>query len=499
MAQQNDWRWCLKCQGMFFSEGGGGACPAGGAHDPSQSGRYTILFGDGIPGAQDGWRWCSQCAGFFFGLNPDPGACPVGPGHKHDGSQSGHYALLFGDDVPGTQPGWRWCRKCQGLFFGQNPDLGACPAGDKHDPSQSGHYAVNFQPTLFYTLRWDQFQVLETRAGQNDTDVAAFSLKLGDRSFMLTKQMGDVDEGNYDVGFDFPTVGIDDPKTVFTLNHSIVNAGHNGGQVEMLLRQSLDEALKDLAKGSAFEGVPIDAAILAVNTVLAAAFAGCDGTVAADSLSVLRSDFDPLIPANGRVVTHTKDYPGSNSPDLCGDNSDYKVTLTLVRTQEGDVNHPDPNKAFIILSRSSGLVLDVPGASNVVGTPIQQYPDNGGENQHWQLIPVDGGFFQVRSRSSGLILDVEHSSGDDHARIIQWTDNGGHNQHWEFVPVDVPPPDLPFPVLGGGMTFYKLRCRLSGKVLDVPGRSADPGTQLQQYADNGANNQLWQLISVGDI
>jgi hypothetical protein len=263
------------------------------------------------------------------------GACPAGgvPSTiKHDPSQSPHYALLFGDDVPGTQPGWRWCRKCQGLFFGQNPDLGDCPAGDKHDPSQSGLYAVNFQPTLFYTLRFDQFQCLETRAGQNDTDVVAFSLKLGDRSFMFTKQMGDVDEGNYDLGFDFPAVGIDDPKTVFTLTHSIVNAGHNGDMVEKILQQSLDGALTDLAKGSAFEGVPADAAILAVNTVLTAAFAGCDGTVAADSLSVLRSDFDPLIPANGRVVTHTKDYPGSPSERFCGDDSDYKVTLTLVRT-----------------------------------------------------------------------------------------------------------------------------------------------------------------------
>jgi len=112
---------------------------------------------------------------------------------------------------------------------------------------------------------------------------------------------------------------------------------------------------------------------------------------------------------------------------------------------------------------------------------------------------VDGGYFQVRSRSSGLVLDVEHSSGDDHARILQWPDNGGENQHWEFVPVDVPPPDLPFPVLGGGMRFYKLRSRASGKVLDVPGRSADPGALLQQYSDNGGNNQLWQLISVGGV
>jgi hypothetical protein len=114
---------------------------------------------------------------------------------------------------------------------------------------------------------------------------------------------------------------------------------------------------------------------------------------------------------------------------------------------------------------------------------------------------VDGGWFQVRSRSSGLILEVEHSSGDDGARIIQSPDNGGHNQHWDFVPVDGSSPDLPFPVLGEVMRFYKLRSRSSGKVMDVTGRSADPGTLIQQAGENNGapNNQLWQLISVGDI
>jgi hypothetical protein len=29
----------------------------------------------------------------------------------------------------GKQAGWRWCRKCQGLVFGQNPTNGRCPSG----------------------------------------------------------------------------------------------------------------------------------------------------------------------------------------------------------------------------------------------------------------------------------------------------------------------------------------------------------------------------------
>jgi hypothetical protein len=131
--------------------------------------------------------------------------------------------------------------------------------------------------------------------------------------------------------------------------------------------------------------------------------------------------------------------------------------------------------------------------------PLQQAPDTGGLNQHWQLIPVDGGFFKVRSLSSGLILDVRGASHDDHAMIQQLRDLGGQNQQWQFVAVQVPPPDLPFPVLPGGGLFFKIRSRLSGKVMDVPGRSADPGIKIQQSSDSGGNNQIWQLISVGEI
>jgi hypothetical protein len=41
-----------------------------------------------------------------------------------------------------TQENWRWCKKCQGLFFAGNPTLGVCPAGRTHDQSESGNYAL---------------------------------------------------------------------------------------------------------------------------------------------------------------------------------------------------------------------------------------------------------------------------------------------------------------------------------------------------------------------
>ena len=176
------------------------------------------------------------------------------------------------------------------------------------------------------------------------------------------------------------------------------------------------------------------------------------------------------------------------------------MTLTLIRTEADGIHKPDPTKAFIILSRSSGLVLEVPGASNSEQTKIQQSSDNGGQHQHWQFIPVDSGFFKVRSLSSGLVLEVAGASHDDHAPIQQSHDNGGQHQHWQFIPVTVPPTDLPFPVLPASGQFFKIRSRLSGKVLDVPGRSADPQTVIQQFSDSGGNGHgnLEVIARVGD-
>jgi hypothetical protein len=81
----------------------------------------------GQPG-QSNWRWCSKCQGLFFAGNPTLGVCPAGGAHTDVGSDN--YVL---PDSASGQPGqsnWRWCSKCQGLFFAGNPTLGVCPVPD---------------------------------------------------------------------------------------------------------------------------------------------------------------------------------------------------------------------------------------------------------------------------------------------------------------------------------------------------------------------------------
>lgn len=61
------------------------------------------------------------------------------------------------------------------------------------------------------------------------------------------------------------------------------------------------------------------------------------------------------------------------------------------------------------------------------------------------------------NRGSGTALDVYNLSTADGARITQSTRNDGAQQQWQFV--------------DSGDGYYRIKSRLSGKVLDVSGYS----------------------------
>jgi hypothetical protein len=144
---QKGWRWCKKCEGMWFADGGEkrpGRCPAGQAHDTDGSGSYILTLNDDNAAGQQGWRWCKKCEGLWFadGGEKRPGQCPAGGGHDTDGS--GSYVLVLDDDNAAGQQGWRWCKKCEGLWFADGGEKrpGKCPAGETHTADGSGRYTL---------------------------------------------------------------------------------------------------------------------------------------------------------------------------------------------------------------------------------------------------------------------------------------------------------------------------------------------------------------------
>ena len=366
-----------------------------------------------------------------------------------------------------------------------------------------------------YTFRLDQFQILNPRSGGvfggTDTDYVSLTLKVGDRLFgTLVKSMGDVQQGWHPVGLEFANVSIDDARAPVCLNFLIANAGNAGNLIEGRLAAAGDDLT-----GAAFQGeilgatLPPEAALLVVagvqsfDLLLSALVADCDGVVASAQVEASRDDFDKQFALGVHSITRTVTFPGTLSPQGCGGASLYRVTMTFLQTGDPPVLGPDPDSTFVIMNRSSGLVLDVPGVSRNPGVQIQQFPENGGDNQKWRLVPVPGlnnyWITRIQSVSSGMILDVEHASNDNHARVLQWPDNAGRNQEWEFALVanggDVNEGFLPLPI-GPKTAFFKIRNRNSGKVLDVPAASADANTLIQQFDDNNGFNQHWQLICV---
>jgi hypothetical protein len=90
---------------------------------------------------QNKWRRCRKCQGLFFAPNEEIGKCPAGG--KHDGRISEHYFLAYDDPNAAGQSDWRLCKKCQVLFFAPNLKKSICPAdGRNHDKSGSGNYTV---------------------------------------------------------------------------------------------------------------------------------------------------------------------------------------------------------------------------------------------------------------------------------------------------------------------------------------------------------------------
>jgi hypothetical protein len=142
---QPGWRWCSRCQGMFFSGNNtSGRCPANTAgHDPSGSGGYSIDLEQSDASGQHNWRWCRKCQGLFFNGHASGGRCPTG--QAHDPGASGDYILHDSSSGLSGQNQWRWCRKCEGMFFAGGGTTGVCPAGSSHDGRDSGDYLLQFE------------------------------------------------------------------------------------------------------------------------------------------------------------------------------------------------------------------------------------------------------------------------------------------------------------------------------------------------------------------
>ena len=116
----------------------------------------------------------------------------------------------------------------------------------------------------------------------------------------------------------------------------------------------------------------------------------------------------------------------------------------------------------------SGRCVDVPGATQTLGTQVQLWDCIGGTNQQWT---ATAGELRVYG---GDCLDAYGMGTSPGTKVVIWSCNGQTNQQWRLN-------------ADGTITGVQ-----SGLCLDATGAGTANGTLLELWTCNGQSNQKWQ-------
>jgi hypothetical protein len=141
----------------------------------------------------------------------------------------------------------------------------------------------------------------------------------------------------------------------------------------------------------------------------------------------------------------------------------------------------DAGTAYLLTSRTSGLLLDNAGSSTTA--PVTQLPSSeGSTNQQWLLQDVGNSQYMLINRTSGMALDDGGTTADG-SLVTQYDASSSNvNQRWSIID------------LGNG--FFQLINAASGKALDNSGATSAGGSVWQWDADASNSNQMWSFTPV---
>lgn len=113
-----------------------------------------------------GFRWCSRCQSLWFIDGGNNGHCPVTHlwDHSHYQNGSGPYVMRRSVESGRGQVGWHWCLNCKMVYYSGNGELGwgRCP----NDPSGLGVHQQGDQEIAPDRLSYVSFRA-ETELSNN--------------------------------------------------------------------------------------------------------------------------------------------------------------------------------------------------------------------------------------------------------------------------------------------------------------------------------------------
>lgn len=107
------------------------------------------------------------------------------------------------------------------------------------------------------------------------------------------------------------------------------------------------------------------------------------------------------------------------------------------------------------------------------------------DSQRWRFIPAGDGYYYILSKKSGLFLEVSNQSRNRQAIIWQNRASESSYQQWKLV--------------NAGEGYYFIRSKGSGLYLDVRGGSKNDGATIWQFELNRTDAQRWRLIDAGKV
>ena len=146
---QPGWKQCRRCFSLFYAgkDERAGACIGGTDHLATWLSEFEVAFAGHAMKGQENWRWCSKCFVLFFNGHLQKGFCPVDSGwHNPTGNENNYELQHTTDPQFENSYGWRWCNKCEQLFFCPFQEcVTSCPAGGRHSREGSGFYFVQWR------------------------------------------------------------------------------------------------------------------------------------------------------------------------------------------------------------------------------------------------------------------------------------------------------------------------------------------------------------------
>ncbi len=220
------------------------------------------------------------------------------------------------------------------------------PIDDTDGPSifPPGPAATAVTTSAAFIFRIENIQIHHTRSRHEDTLFTSAGVRVGGASYpVMTKQMGDSNDGIHEVGIEFGPITIpNDANVPVNFTFEVMNNGHDKDVAEKLKQRIVEmhqkliiDASRSLTDGAFGLEVPSELTLIAGNPLVdwflrSVILVNCDGICAADQISM---SADQMFEAtkSASTIRRTIRYKGYNSPTGCGPNSDYSVTWSISR------------------------------------------------------------------------------------------------------------------------------------------------------------------------